>query len=200
MIRRPPRSTPLYSSAASDVYKRQSLEGPGNRAAFLGFLCRLHEPHLFDSGNLSVHPERGGGHGWRPVDLVQGYDGFHLQHLGSVTHLVELMGEGHGKATCVRGGNELFRAGLALRALGSRGPCHLKIGEGAAAPARYLTGSTTKVPFPYNLSASFCHSHLRASCDRELFLTGWRTNVPSSYSWKVRRNSSWVFIWWPFRP
>src|SRR5450759_6031207 len=27
MIRRPPRSTPLYSSAASDVYKRQSLFG-----------------------------------------------------------------------------------------------------------------------------------------------------------------------------
>src|SRR5660397_266348 len=28
MIRRPPRSTPLYSSAASDVYKRQ-LDGVG---------------------------------------------------------------------------------------------------------------------------------------------------------------------------
>src|SRR5674476_521176 len=28
MIRRPPRSTPLYSSAASDVYKRQALHGP----------------------------------------------------------------------------------------------------------------------------------------------------------------------------
>ena len=27
MIRRPPRSTPLYSSAASDVYKRQALHG-----------------------------------------------------------------------------------------------------------------------------------------------------------------------------
>src|SRR5660398_282798 len=27
MIRRPPRSTPLYSSAASDVYKRQGEEG-----------------------------------------------------------------------------------------------------------------------------------------------------------------------------
>ena len=27
MIRRPPRSTPLYSSAASDVYKRQMLGG-----------------------------------------------------------------------------------------------------------------------------------------------------------------------------
>src|SRR5674476_418852 len=26
MIRRPPRSTPLYSSAASDVYKRQGLD------------------------------------------------------------------------------------------------------------------------------------------------------------------------------
>src|SRR5450759_5264348 len=28
MIRRPPRSTPLYSSAASDVYKRQCLAPP----------------------------------------------------------------------------------------------------------------------------------------------------------------------------
>src|SRR5665647_3963963 len=28
MIRRPPRSTPLYSSAASDVYKRQDPAGP----------------------------------------------------------------------------------------------------------------------------------------------------------------------------
>ena len=28
MIRRPPRSTPLYSSAASDVYKRQPSYGP----------------------------------------------------------------------------------------------------------------------------------------------------------------------------
>ena len=27
MIRRPPRSTPLYSSAASDVYKRQTVNG-----------------------------------------------------------------------------------------------------------------------------------------------------------------------------
>src|SRR5450759_2106726 len=33
MIRRPPRSTPLYSSAASDVYKRQLLRQgvPSNR-------------------------------------------------------------------------------------------------------------------------------------------------------------------------
>src|SRR5660398_41153 len=29
MIRRPPRSTPLYSSAASDVYKRQAHEVAG---------------------------------------------------------------------------------------------------------------------------------------------------------------------------
>src|SRR5674476_1697315 len=40
MRRRPPRSTPLYSSAASDVYKRQDLDGevhaaeaPGNLVA-----------------------------------------------------------------------------------------------------------------------------------------------------------------------
>src|SRR5660397_297629 len=31
IIRRPPRSTPLYSSAASDVYKRQALDIHGNR-------------------------------------------------------------------------------------------------------------------------------------------------------------------------
>src|SRR5660398_212930 len=30
MIRRPPRSTPLYSSAASDVYKRQGALCPQN--------------------------------------------------------------------------------------------------------------------------------------------------------------------------
>src|SRR5665647_3658384 len=34
MIRRPPRSTPLYSSAASDVYKRQGYM-PGNS------MCRV---------------------------------------------------------------------------------------------------------------------------------------------------------------
>src|SRR5450759_3162400 len=35
MIRLPPRSTPLYSSAASDVYKRQRVEDPcaGRRGA-----------------------------------------------------------------------------------------------------------------------------------------------------------------------
>src|SRR5450759_4773653 len=33
MIRRPPRSTPLYSSAASDVYKRQGrMSSPGPRS------------------------------------------------------------------------------------------------------------------------------------------------------------------------
>ena len=32
MIRRPPRSTPLYSSAASDVYKRQTM----NPTALIG--------------------------------------------------------------------------------------------------------------------------------------------------------------------
>ena len=31
MIRRPPRTTPLYSSAASDVYKRQMEESKGRR-------------------------------------------------------------------------------------------------------------------------------------------------------------------------
>src|SRR5665647_3714373 len=40
MIRRPPRSTPLYSSAASDVYKRQVIRG-----SFL-YAHSLLEPNL----------------------------------------------------------------------------------------------------------------------------------------------------------
>src|SRR5660398_269451 len=36
MIRRPPRSTPLYSSAASDVYKRQPLRGHVGNTIFVG--------------------------------------------------------------------------------------------------------------------------------------------------------------------
>ena len=43
MIRRPPRSTPLYSSAASDVYKRQG--------SFLLGKALLEASHL-SSGNL----------------------------------------------------------------------------------------------------------------------------------------------------
>ena len=35
MIRRPPRSTPLYSSAASDVYKRQHKDGHNELARLL---------------------------------------------------------------------------------------------------------------------------------------------------------------------
>src|SRR5450759_5948863 len=34
MIRRPPRSTPLYSSAASDVYKRQLIAFPNHLPQF----------------------------------------------------------------------------------------------------------------------------------------------------------------------
>src|SRR5660398_238581 len=36
MRRRPPRSTPLYSSAASDVYKRQPLRGHVGNTIFVG--------------------------------------------------------------------------------------------------------------------------------------------------------------------
>ena len=54
MIRRPPRSTPLYSSAASDVYKRQQK-------------C----PDRFHSNPPSSRRLSGGVHGWgdleRPV-------------------------------------------------------------------------------------------------------------------------------------
>ena len=38
MIRRPPRSTPLYSSAASDVYKRQNQKGMRDRVIDLDLI------------------------------------------------------------------------------------------------------------------------------------------------------------------
>src|SRR5660397_293567 len=41
MIRRPPRSTPLYSSAASDVYKRQEVT---DRAALVGLVSEQRVP------------------------------------------------------------------------------------------------------------------------------------------------------------
>src|SRR5665647_2614180 len=51
MIRRPPRSTPLYSSAASDVYKRQRCAAcppwcrrPCTRPAFILSLIHISEP------------------------------------------------------------------------------------------------------------------------------------------------------------
>src|SRR5660397_279662 len=40
MIRRPPRSTPLYSSAASDVYKRQDRGGQDQTFRLPAFLSR----------------------------------------------------------------------------------------------------------------------------------------------------------------
>src|SRR5674476_248915 len=48
MIRRPPRSTPLYSSAASDVYKRQILvtgpTGSGKTTTLYTTLAKINSP------------------------------------------------------------------------------------------------------------------------------------------------------------
>ena len=49
MIRRPPRSTPLYSSAASDVYKRQ-------------LLSKGHKKILFNLGDVNYIDSSGLGH------------------------------------------------------------------------------------------------------------------------------------------
>ena len=62
MIRRPPRSTPLYSSAASDVYKRQVaitlLMGVLVPFMFwntmIGFVVYVHHTHV----KVSWHDER----------------------------------------------------------------------------------------------------------------------------------------------
>src|SRR5660397_152052 len=65
MIRRPPRSTPLYSSAASDVYKRQHRalvaasfpkEHLGGRLRFSGAGGRG-EPAVHDEAVAVLHQE-----------------------------------------------------------------------------------------------------------------------------------------------
>src|SRR5674476_265577 len=55
MIRRPPRSTPLYSSAASDVYKRQHF---GSESAGLSVL-----PVSLQHGHLAAYP-------WMPLTAL----------------------------------------------------------------------------------------------------------------------------------
>src|SRR5665647_3487684 len=60
MIRRPPRSTPLYSSAASDVYKRQLLRPPTVDGGLAdprpaGYLCHGHA----DVADLGEQFDRG---------------------------------------------------------------------------------------------------------------------------------------------
>src|SRR5665647_1572553 len=52
MMRRPPRSTPLYSSAASDVYKRQ-LQHRGQESAGIATSDDGHVVTLRDTGLVS---------------------------------------------------------------------------------------------------------------------------------------------------
>src|SRR5665647_2851921 len=52
MIRRPPRSTPLYSSAASDVYKRQL-----NSCAHAIALNHCHDRHVAVKHGLQTTPD-----------------------------------------------------------------------------------------------------------------------------------------------
>src|SRR5660398_256779 len=85
MIRRPPRSTPLYSSAASDVYKRQPRDFParisGNCSTALhlsvGIECGrleygLNQPLMRDPGlprlSRQVREVR---HPWKSVDFSE---------------------------------------------------------------------------------------------------------------------------------
>ena len=67
MMRRPPRSTPLYSSAASDVYKRQGTRGPracrsknspsSNLAAEQWEFPIVKSPHWLQSGTPYLPPK-----------------------------------------------------------------------------------------------------------------------------------------------
>src|SRR5450759_3594603 len=60
MIRRPPRSTPLYSSAASDVYKRQASEFllvqpmvPAGRPNLIAWVAAHNDPATY--GQVGVY-------------------------------------------------------------------------------------------------------------------------------------------------
>src|SRR5450759_5321022 len=87
MIRLPPRSTPLYSSAASDVYKRQVLELPllaqrldahlFHRPRDLG---RLLAPHEFQRVGVAPGHAKAASDAASEVDdrqLLDDFDGVH---------------------------------------------------------------------------------------------------------------------------
>ena len=61
MIRRPPRSTPLYSSAASDVYKRQAFD---ILISIIAAFCCLYIYFFYDElvnrGGILLVKEAGG--------------------------------------------------------------------------------------------------------------------------------------------
>ena len=71
MIRRPPRSTPLYSSAASDVYKRQEM---GDPVPLGGFGARSRgEPNSHGNGPHMRHLLRHNHYAireFRPLDIA----------------------------------------------------------------------------------------------------------------------------------
>src|SRR5450759_5763019 len=58
MIRRPPRSTPLYSSAASDVYKRQDFSWPRSWKGKSGMVT-AYVPEAGDIVFLDFDPQVG---------------------------------------------------------------------------------------------------------------------------------------------
>src|SRR5450759_6031761 len=85
MSRRPPRSTPLYSSAASDVYKRQPL---GTSAgSWLERRTAITIPHTPAHGPLRLGPPR----------QVAGEDEPAHQHLAVVGHPAPQQGRGTGE-------------------------------------------------------------------------------------------------------
>src|SRR5660398_277659 len=75
MIRRPPRSTPLYSSAASDVYKRQGHSGrlraggwiSQQSGEYTGELIRQHDCACIQDGQVV-----GAGDGYSSTHAQQG--------------------------------------------------------------------------------------------------------------------------------
>src|SRR5450759_6005185 len=62
MIRRPSRSTPLYSSAASDVYKRQPLFVPDSKLTYSVISAKFDEKWIFVRHNKRLTWEIAGGH------------------------------------------------------------------------------------------------------------------------------------------
>ena len=95
------------------------VEGLAHRAVLLGVLSGRDEPGLVQTRHGALHGDVDAGDAGA---RLEGHFGLGVQLGRRVAGLGESVRESHGEAAGMSGGDQLFRAGLAVRLLGTRRP------------------------------------------------------------------------------